>query len=242
MAAIDPGNAFNWFKQVSQLPMARQLSFLVGLAASISLGIGVIFWAQNSDMAPLYGELSLRDSQEIVQHLQQSGIEYDLNASSGIVQVPAGDVHQIRMQLASVGLPAGDGQGYEMLYMPQELGISSFMEKARYDRALEAELARSVSSLDSVKSARIHLAIPESSGFIRDRGTPEASVLVSLAPGRNLSEQQIAGIRYVVSSSVSELSVEKCLDYRWTRPLAIKHVRSRQHGIWTRSIQYYPAT
>ena len=208
MALVNPNNTLNWFRQASQLPLARQFSFLVGLAASISLGIGVIQWSQQSDMAPIYGELSLADSQDIIVQLQQSGTRYDLDASNGVLRVPASEVHQVRMQLASLGLPAGEGQGYEMLYQPQELGISSFMEKARYDRALEEELARSISSLQGVRTARVHLAIPESSGFLRDRGTPEASVLVGLIPGRSLSEQQISGIRYVVSSSVPELQVE----------------------------------
>jgi flagellar M-ring protein FliF len=204
---MDANSAVNQFREVSKLPFARQFALLVGLAASVALGLGIVLWSQGEDYAPLYGDLSSADATEIIAYLDQSGVKYEFSRRTGLISVAADDVHQMRLKLASEGLPKGDGNGFEMLYKEQEIGVSSFMEKARYQRALEQELARTITSLESVKVARVHLAIPKQSAFIRRDGKPEASVVVNLYPGRDLTEQQLDGISNMVASSVPGLNV-----------------------------------
>lgn len=204
---MDANSAVNQFREVSKLPFARQFSLLVGLAASVALGLGIVLWSQGEDYAPLYGELNSADATEVIRSLELSGIDYEFSRRTGLISVPSDDVHEMRLKLASEGLPKGDGSGFEMLYKEQEIGVSSFMEKARYQRALEQELARTITSLESVKASRVHLAIPKQSAFIRRDSKPEASVLVSLYPGRDLTKPQLDGISNMVASSVPGLEV-----------------------------------
>lgn len=208
MEATNSNGMVDWFRAVSSHSISRQLIFLTGLAGSIALGVSVVLWSQTDDYASLYGSLSGEDSSQIAQSLEQSRTKYRLDRITGNIEVLESEVHTVRMRLAAEGLPSGDGKGFDMLYQEQELGLSSFMEKARYDRALEEELSRTISSIESVKAARVHLAIPKPSGFIRSSGAPAASVLVSLYPGRDLAESQLAGIMNMVASSVPELAVE----------------------------------
>lgn len=208
MAVIDANGAVAQFKQVSRMPVARQLTLLIGLAASVALGVGVVLWSQGTDYAPLYGELAGEDAAAVAQSLEQAGVKYEMDRRTGMINVPVDQVHQMRMKLAGEGLPRGEGKGFEMLYQEQEIGISSFMEKARYDRALEQELARTISAMESVKAARVHLAIPKQSAFVRRDKQAQASVLVNLYPGRELTERQLMGIAHMVSSSVPGLMAE----------------------------------
>tara|TARA_R110002110_G_scaffold405241_1_gene624174 strand:- start:7132 stop:8799 length:1668 start_codon:yes stop_codon:yes gene_type:complete len=201
-------NVVSQFGNVSQQPATRQLGLLFGLAASIALGIGLVQWASKPDFMPLYGEMSPGAITEVLQSLDTAGIEYRYDGRSGTVSVPSDRVHQARLNLASEGLPQGDKSGFNMLYEEQQMGISSFIEKARYDRALEHELARSIASLDSVKAARVHLAVPKQSAFVRKTSKPAASVLLSLYPGRDLTERQLAGVAFLVASSVPGLTAE----------------------------------
>jgi len=199
----------SWFVQLSSHNFYRQLTFLLGLAGSVALGMWLVLWIQQPSMTPLYGEMPASEVESVLSHLDRQGINYRVDGRSGLVEVPPDQVHSLRMQLASAGLPDSSGRGFEMLYQPAELGLSSFIERARYDRAIEEELARTISSMGSVQTARVHLAIPEVSGYLRDRAVPEASVLISLGSGMDLSDQQVLGIQYLVASSVADLSTDK---------------------------------
>ena len=196
------------FGNLSQLPATRQLGLLLGLAASVALGLGLVQWAAKPDFVPLYGDLSPGATTEVLRSLDAAGIQHRFDNRRGMISVPADEVHQARLQLASEGLPQSDTTGFSMLYQEQQMGISSFIEKARYDRALEQELARSIASLDSVKAARVHLALPKQSAFVRRGSQPAASVLLSLYAGRVLTERQLAGVVFLVSSSVPGLAAE----------------------------------
>lgn len=209
MSTAKINNLHGWFVHLSSHSLSRQLTFLIGLAGSVALGMWLVLWIQQPSMTPLYGEMPASDMESVLSHLDQQGVDYRYDARSGLVEVPPDQVHLMRMQLASAGLPDSGGRGFEMLYQPAELGLSSFIERARYDRAIEEELARSISSMGSVKTARVHLAIPEVSGFLRDRAAPEASVLISMGSGMELSDQQVMGIQYLVSSSIADLVVGK---------------------------------
>jgi flagellar M-ring protein FliF len=208
MALIEPGKTMERFSEVSRLPAVRQFALLLGLAASIALGVGVVFWAQEPTYSPLYGNLTEMDSSQVITQLEQSNLTYRYDAGSGVISVPADDIHQARILLASAGLPRSTERGFDVLYDDQAIGTSAFMESARYNRALEEELALSISAIESVNGARVHLAIPKQSAFIRNRTKPNASVVVNLHQGRNLSEPQVAGIIYLVASSVADLEPE----------------------------------
>ncbi|MEZ5529438.1 MAG: flagellar basal-body MS-ring/collar protein FliF [Porticoccaceae bacterium] len=207
--ALNYAGLFKRFNSLSTQPVTRQLGLLVGLAASIALGIALVQWSMSPDYVPVFAELSPTETSDVVRSLEEQGIRYKLDHRSGLVSVPADQVHQTRLKLASDGLPKNDGSGFDMLYKEQEMGVSSFIEKARYDRALEQELSRSIASLDSVRSARVHLAVPKPSAFVRKRDKPAASVLLSLYPGRELTDRQLAGVIHLVSSSVSGLEADQ---------------------------------
>ena len=205
MAVLEPPKAFQQFNAVSQMPVLRQLGLMLGIAASIALGVGIVFWAQTPNFAPLYGNLSEMDASQVINQLEQSGTPYRYDATSGIISVAASEIHGARIRLASSGLPSSSDRGIAMLYDDQSIGTSAFMESARYNQAIAEELQRSIASLDIVKAARVHLAIPRKSSFIRNRSEANASVVVSVAQGRSLNESQIAGIVYLVASSVADL-------------------------------------
>ena len=208
MAVLEPTKAFAQFDVVSQLPMLRQLGLLVGLAASIALGVFIVIWAQAPVYAPLYGDLSEMDASQVINQLEQSNTPYKYDAGSGVISVAASDIHEVRIRMASSGLPSSSDRGLAMLHDDQSIGTSAFIEGARYNQAVAEELQRSIASLNIVNAARVHLAIPQKSAFIRNRSEANASVVVSLASGRSLNESQIAGIVYLVASSVSDLDPE----------------------------------
>lgn len=187
-------------------PMTRQISLLAGFAASIALAVGLVNWASTPSYEPVYGAMAPADTAKAIDVLQTSGITYRIEQGTGLLEVPFDDVLQARMALASEGFPRnGDGVGFESLYDEQQMGLSSFMEQARYHRAVEAELARTISAMDSVSGARVHLAIAKQSAFIRRGNESTASVMVSLLPGVRLSERQLAGVIHLVASSVPNL-------------------------------------
>ncbi|MFW2372974.1 MAG: flagellar basal-body MS-ring/collar protein FliF, partial [Gammaproteobacteria bacterium] len=134
---------------------------------------------------------------------------YKLDQASGVVMVQAGRVHEARLKLAEQGLPKGTGMGIEMLQEEQSFGTSQFMESARYHHAMETELARTISTMRNVKSARVHLAIPKRSVFVRERTEPSASVALSLFGGRAIKQGQVNSIIHLVASSVPHLSAEQ---------------------------------
>jgi len=193
----------------AQLPAVRQLGLMIGLAASVALGVAVVLWSQTPNYSLLYGSLSDKDATEVMDALQQNQIPYKLDERSGALMVPSKQVHDARLKLAAEGLPKGTAVGLELLQKEQELGTSQFLEHARYQHALEVELARSIASLRNVANARVHLAIPKRSVFVRKQEQPTASVVLDLHPGRQLEEGQVAAVVHLVASSISALSPEK---------------------------------
>ncbi|MEJ2694475.1 MAG: flagellar basal-body MS-ring/collar protein FliF, partial [Candidatus Thiodiazotropha sp.] len=190
-------------------PIVRQLGVWIGLAASAAFGMVVVLWSQTPSYVPLYGNLAQKDAMEIAQALQSAGIKYDIDQSSGIVSVPSGDLREARMKLAGQGLPQSNSVGFELMQEETGFTTSRLVESARYQRAIEGELARSITTLASVESARVHLATPKQSVFIRKRKFPSASVVVKLYPGRTLEKGQVEAITHLVAASVPELEVSK---------------------------------
>ena len=197
------------FNGYSRQPITRQLALLIGLAASIAMGIGLVQWAMEPNYKPLYGQMAPEDTNQVITTLEANGIDYSMDRRTGMVAVPAGEVHRARMMLASDGYPKGVGVGFESLYREQEIGLSSFMEQARFHRALEAELSRTISAMDSIRGARVHLAMAKQSAFLRQREQPAASVMLNLYAGRALNDRQLSGIVHLVASSVPNLDAEQ---------------------------------
>jgi len=190
------------------LPAVRQIGLMVGLAASVALGVAVVLWSQQPNYTVLYANLGSKDAGQVVDALQKSGIQFKVDETTGAVMVESSELQHARMELAKDGLPEGNGLGFEMLEKEQGFGTSQFIETARFQRALEGELGRTIATLRNVENARVHLAIPKRSVFLRDRSAPTASVMVDLYSGRSLDEEQIAAIVHLVSSSVPHLKPE----------------------------------
>lgn len=197
----------SFLENLSDMSMLRQIGLLVGLAASVAIGFAVVLWSQQPDYRPLYGSLAGMDTNQVVETLAAADIAYTIEPNSGALLVKSEDYGRAQMKLASAGVAPRDGNvGFEILDQEQGLGTSQFMEATRYRRGLEGELARTISSLNNVKAARVHLAIPKSSVFVRDERKPSASVLVELYPGRALEPSQVMAIVNLVATSVPELT------------------------------------
>ncbi|MGB6009297.1 flagellar basal-body MS-ring/collar protein FliF [Castellaniella sp.] len=181
---------------------------LLGMAAAVvALLVVASMWMREPDYKTLFSNVESRDGGAIVSVLNQRNIPYKFADNGATILVPADQVYALRLQLAEQGLPRGGSVGFELLDKPQ-FGASQFTEQITYQRALEGELARSIEALQPVKSARVHLAIPRQSLFVRDREAPTASVLITLFPSRSLSEAQVSAITWLVSSSVPKLNAE----------------------------------
>lgn len=189
-------------------PSLKPLAMLIGIAAAVAAGVGVVLWSKEPTYALLYGNLGQQDAAQVAQALDTNGVPYKLDAATGAITVPADRVHDVRLQLAGQGLPEGDG-GFAVMAKDPGFGVSQFMEGARYQHALETELARTISNLQAVAGARVHLALPRQSAFVRDRRAPSASVFVQLKPGRRLESEQVTAIANLVASSIPELESEE---------------------------------
>lgn len=191
---------------VSRQPIMKQIAFLLAIAASIAVGGYVLMWSQAPNYQVLFSELQAKEASEIVAVLQQSDIDYKLDHATGSVMVPASKIQSLRMKLAAEGLPRSVAPGMEILNQEQGFGTSQFIERARYQHALEQELSRSISEIYNVRNARVHLAVPKQSVFVRDRKPPSASVVINLYAGRNLEPAQVAAVTHMVASSVPNMS------------------------------------
>ncbi|WP_233468395.1 flagellar basal-body MS-ring/collar protein FliF [Zooshikella ganghwensis] len=198
------GNPF--FDVLNDLSISRQVLFLVGLAASVAIGFGIVLWSQEPDFQPIYGSLEGYDAAQVLNVLETSDIRYKVEPKSGAILVPAEHVAEARLKLAASGIKSDSTVGLEVLDREQELGTSQFLENARYRRGLEGELARTIASMRAVKSARVHLAIPRRTVFVRDRRKPSASVFLDLNPMRELKLDQVNAIRNLVASSVPDMA------------------------------------
>jgi len=207
MALVNTEEVSAGLAGMSGLNAFRQIGLMLGLAASVAIGVTVVLWSWTPNYGVLYGALEEQDVGTVLDALRQGGIEAKLDEATGAVLVPKSNIHDARIKLASMGLPKGVSAGFDALENKSSFGVSQFMEKARYQRALEIELARTISSLSNVKNARVHLAVPRQSVFVRNRKKSSASVVVDLFPGRNLESGQVSAIIHMVSSSIPELDV-----------------------------------
>jgi len=192
----------------NNLNILRQVGLMIGLAASIAIGFAVVLWSQQPDYRVLFSNLSFADANQVIEQLRLYNIPYKFDTDGRAVMVPQENVHQARLKLAAEGFSADKTVGFELLDQEQALGASQFMENARFRRGLEGELSRTIASLVAVRNARVHLAIPKDSVFIRDQRKPSASVFVELFAGRKLERNQVAAIANLVASSIPSLNVK----------------------------------
>lgn len=191
---------------ITENPWLRQLAVMVGIAASVALGVAVVLWSQTPNYSPVYANLAEKDASQVMDALQQIGVDYRVDQATGQIMVPAAGVKEVRMKLAAQGLPNSAGDvGFELLQQDTGFGTSQIVERARYQQAIQGELARTIATIGAVQSARVHLALPKQSVFVRKRQPPSASVALRLHNGRKLEEAQIDAIVHLVASSIPEL-------------------------------------
>ncbi|MBS1156345.1 MAG: flagellar M-ring protein FliF [Proteobacteria bacterium] len=182
-----------------------KLGLMVVAAVAIALLVGALLWSREPSWRILFTNVPDKDGGAIIQSLQQMNVPYKLDAG-GTIQVPADKVYDARLKLAGQGLPKAGNVGFELMDN-QKFGISQFAEQVNYQRAIEGELARSIETISVVERARVHLAIPKQTVFLRDQQKPTASIVLTLQRGRQLDNGQVAGIVHLVSSSVPDLPV-----------------------------------
>lgn len=232
----------------NRLGEQQKMIFLVGVAALIAVIVGSILWSRQPDWKVLFSNLNEKDGGAIVAILEAQNTPHRYS-DGGSLMVPAERVHEVRLKLASQGLPRGGMVGFELMEN-QKFGTSQFAEQVNYQRGLEGELARTIQSIGAVQAARVHLAIPKPSVFVREEQKPTASVMLNLYPGRTLDSGQIAGIGHLISSSVPQLpmanvaiidqngallsQLKSKLSDAGLDPAQLKYVRETENGVITR--------
>ena len=201
--------------EVAQLPVSsglqaslKPLLLLVGIAMAVAAGVTVVLWSRGPTYSMLYANLGTQDQAQVTQALDAAQIPYRMAPGSNSIEVPSERLNDARLKLASQGLPEGGG-GFALMDKDPGFGVSQFMENARYQHALEAELARTIAALRPVEGARVHLAVPRQSAFVRDRKGASASVFLQLKQGRRLEQEQIQAIVNLVASSIPDLEANQ---------------------------------
>lgn len=187
-----------------QSPSGKKVLAAIGAAAVLAIMAGIWMWSQKTEYKVLFSNFTDKDGGAIVASLQQLNVPYKYADGGGAILVPAEQVHDVRLKLAAQGLPKGGGVGFELMEN-QKLGVSQFHEQVNFQRALEGEMARSIQSIAAVQTARVHLAMPKNTVFVREQQKPTASVLLNLHPGRSLDAQQVSAVVHLVASSVPDL-------------------------------------
>lgn len=200
-----PSASPNWLQRLSALDRSQRMRLGAGIALLVVAAVAAMVMGRQPDYKVLFSNLSDKDGGAIVAQLSQMNVPYKHADGGGAILIPAERVHDVRLRLATQGLPRGSVTGFELMEA-NRFGMTQFQERLNFQRGLEGELTRSIQALSSVQGARVHLALPNQNGFFREQQKPSASVLVSLHPGRILDRAQLAGIVHLVASSVPELA------------------------------------
>jgi flagellar M-ring protein FliF len=199
--------SLNLMSIIERIRSNPRFLFIILAAAVISVVIALFFWAKSPDYRVLYSNISDEDGGAIVAQLTQMNVPYSFQEHGGAIMVPADRVYEARLKLAQQGLPKGGQVGFELLDQ-EKFGLSQFNEQINYQRALEGELARTIEKLGPVRSARVHLAMPKQTLFVREQKSPSASVTLSLNQGRSLDAGQVNAISWLISSAVPGLNAD----------------------------------
>lgn len=188
----------------------KQIILLAGVAGSVAIGLAMVMWSQQPTYSVLYSSLPAERASAVMDTLTTLNIPYQLEKNTGALMVPEAELHNARLKLAGSGIvQSEDGTGLEMIRAEKGFGVSEFMETRKYQHALEVELSRTIESIQQVHKARVHLALPKQSVFIRDRKPASASVMVDIRPGSTLDQQNVRAIMNLVAASIPELSSEQ---------------------------------
>jgi flagellar M-ring protein FliF len=191
---------------ILRIPAVRQVILLLGVAASVAAGFAVVLWSQSPGYTPLYSDQDTAAVLEVADVMRSGGFKYKLDSDAGVVLVAQSQLDDARFELASQGFSLGGGSSMEALRDQSSFGTSQFMESAQFYQALQTDLARTISQIGAVRSARVHLAIPRQANFIRDSSAASASVMLELNGGRELTPDQANAIVNMVAASIPNLS------------------------------------
>jgi flagellar M-ring protein FliF len=223
-------------ERFAAMSSGRKIGLMVALAAIIALIVGNLLWSKEPAYRVLFTNIPDKDGGAIVQSLQQMNVPYKLDPG-GTISVTADKIYDVRLKLAAQGLPKSGNAGFELLDN-QKFGVSQFAEQVNYQRAIEGELARSIETVASVSKARVHLAMPKQTVFLRDQQKPTASVMLTLYAGRILDGGQVAGIIHLVSSSVPELPIKNVTIVDQDGNLLSKLPEMSQNNLDPRQLMY----
>ncbi|MCX8657209.1 flagellar M-ring protein FliF [Gilliamella sp. B2894] len=193
---------------INQIKQNAKMAWSIAAVIAIAIISIIYLWAKNDSYSVLFSNLNDKDGGEIISQLDKMNIPYKFSSSGSTILIPEDKVYDTRLRIAQQGLPKGGAVGFELLDK-ESFGMSQFNEQINYQRALEGELSRTISIISSIDDARVHLAMPKPSLFVRERKFPSASVALTLLPGRSLSQGQIDAIIHLISSSVPELQSDK---------------------------------
>jgi flagellar M-ring protein FliF len=190
---------------LNRLSVFKQLGLMIGLAGSVALGFALVLWLQEPNYQPLMHDLAAQDMEEVSRILNMNGIQFKVDPNSGVMLIESKKLYDAKIKLAAAGITSDRNVGYEILDKDQGLGTSQFIESTNFKRGLEGELSRTIASFRNVRNARVHLAIPKRSVFVRDSRQPTASVLVETSRSTPLTREQVDAIVNLVAGSVSEM-------------------------------------
>ena len=236
---VTPVEAPNFVQRLNGLPLRSKLTMGAGLLALAGAVLAVTLWSSQGDYRPLFSGLADKDGGAVIGQLAAMQVPYKHEAG-GTILVPAGQVYELRMKLAALGLPkggSGNTVGFELMDK-SSIGQTQFNERLNFQRALEGELTRTITAMSDVADARVHLAIPQQNGFFREQQKPSASVMLTLRGGRTLDRSQIAGIVHLVSSSVPELSPKAVSVLDQTGALISQAPSEGANGLDGQQLQY----
>src|SRR5438093_37445 len=223
--------------RLAALPARSKLMLTGGVAALVAVALSFALIGNSGDYKVLYANLSDKDGGAIVQQLSQMNVPYKYTEGGTAILVPSSQVHDVRLKLASAGLPKGGTVGFELMDNAR-FGQTQFQERLTFQRGLEGELVRSITSLAAVAAARVHLALPNQNGFFREQQKPSASVVLTLHPGRTLDRAQVAGIVHLVSSSVPEMAPKAVSVLDQTGALLSSPEGQAANGLDAQQLQY----
>jgi flagellar M-ring protein FliF len=221
---------------LERLRAQPKLPLIVGGAALVAAAAAFVLWSRTPDYKVLYTNVSDRDGGAIIASLQQMNVPYKFADGGGAILIAGDKVAETRLKLAAQGLPKAGGVGFELMDN-QKFGTSQFAEQINYQRGLEGELARSIESIGSIESARVHLALPKPSLFVRDQKKPSASVVLNLMRGRSIDEGQVSAIVHMVSSSVPDLDA-KSVTVVDQRGNLLSSARGTERGLDVSQLKY----
>ncbi|XHS76663.1 flagellar basal-body MS-ring/collar protein FliF [Burkholderiaceae bacterium UC74_6] len=233
---VEEHKTVTFVERLQTLPLRNKLLMGAGLAVLAACVLAITLWSNQGDFRPLFTGLSDKDGGAVIAQLAQMNVPYR-NEPGGIISVPAGQVYDLRMKLASQGLPKGGTVGFELMDK-SSIGQTQFSERLNFQRGLEGELVRTITAMADVADARVHLALPQQNGFFREQQKPSASVMLTLRGGRVLDRNQIAGIVHLVSSSVPELSPKNVSVVDQTGALLSQSSDNQNGGLDDQQLQF----